>query len=59
MATDKIKYSISLTGKYAKETLVKLETLFNVERLDPNVRKIVLDGYNELAREQEKILTDK
>lgn len=59
MAQDKIKFVCSLTGRTAKEILTDLERLFNVEKLDPSIRKIVLDRLADLARDQEKILTDK
>lgn len=58
MTPEQVRYTAGLTGKYAKATLVKLETLLQVEQLDPNLRKIVLDGYADLRRELEKILTE-
>ncbi len=57
--TSKEKYIIGLTGKYAKRLLAQLEEYYEVEKLEPNVRKLILDSFNDLAREQEKLLCDK
>lgn len=57
MADDKrVKYAIQLTGKYSKQLLFKLEAHYEVEQLSPELRKFVLDAFNDLAREQEKVL---
>jgi hypothetical protein len=37
-----------LKGKYAKRTLERLEAS---DRIDPIIRKFVLDGFNDLFRE--------
>lgn len=41
----------NLAGKYAKECLVKLE---HQQVLTPNIRKVILDGFNDLVRETEE-----
>jgi hypothetical protein len=43
----------NLRGKYIKQTLLRLEEL---HKLDPETRKIILDGYNDLFREFDKII---
>ncbi len=56
---DRTKYAINLTGRAAKEILTGLEVLFQVEKLQPEVRKLVLDTMADLARDQEKVLVEK
>lgn len=56
MAQDKVAFAVSLTGRAAKEILTGLELLFGVEKLQPDIRKLVLDKCADLARDQEKIL---
>ena len=56
---DRTKYALSLTGRAAKEILTGLEVLFQVEKLQPEVRKLVLDTMADLARDQEKVLVEK
>lgn len=43
----------NLRGKYIKQTLMRLE---DIHALSPEIRKIVLDGYNDLYREFHKIV---
>lgn len=48
-----LKAIYNLRGKYIKQTLLRLE---EIHRLDPDIRKIVLDGYNDLFREFDKVI---
>lgn len=43
----------NLRGKYIKQTLMRLE---DIHALSPEIRKIILDGYNDLFREFHKII---
>lgn len=43
----------NLRGKYIKQTLLRLEDL---RTLTPEIRKIILDGYNDLFREFHKVV---
>lgn len=52
----KEELAVALTGKYSKKLLNELESYYEVEKLDTIVRKFILDAFNDLAREQEKVL---
>ena len=45
--------AINLSGKYSKQALSRLEESSN---LNPTVRKIILDAFNDYRRELEKLL---
>lgn len=51
-----IEFVLGLTQRTAKEILSGLESYLRVEKLDPEIRKIVLDACANLRRDQEKLL---
>lgn len=54
-ATDmKVNNAISLSGKYSKQVLSRLE---ETGSLTPAVRKAVLDGFNDYRRELERVFS--
>ena len=54
-----VDFVLGLTQRTAKEILAGLETYLKVEKLDPQIRKIVLDACANLKRDQEKLLKPK
>lgn len=49
---DNTKYICNLSGKYSKRALMKLEEL---GVLTTDIRKVILDAFNDYRREIEKI----
>lgn len=56
MNTDKVPFALSLSGKYLKRVLTGMEEYLETKDLDPVIRKLIIDGFKDMEREQAKVL---